>query len=279
MTEKPRRKVLMAVGALLATVAFVPVAASTASADSAGTAIVNPPAAAAQPIVVGGGQASIADYPYAVYLTDRSGNQFCGAVIVGRSSVATAAHCALALQRTEIRVVAGRQNKRSSDGFVTSVSRIWVNPNFSDPATGGDIAMLTVRGVLPYQAAKVADSSAGALYAEGTRATVLGWGRIADGGAHSDYLRSAVVPVVSDTSCLASYANYDAQSMVCAGYSQGGTDACQGDSGGPMVVGSTLIGIVSWGEGCARAGKPGVYTRVSTYAADIARESSTRFIG
>jgi secreted trypsin-like serine protease len=263
----------MAVGALVATVAFVPVAASSASADP-----VNPPGAA-QPFVVGGGQASIADYPYAVYLTDRSGNQFCGAVIVGRSSVATAAHCAVALQRTEIRVVAGRQDKRSSDGLVTSVSRIWVNPNFSDPATGGDIAVLTVRGVLPYQAAKVADSSAGALYADGTRATVLGWGRIADGGARSDYLRSAVVPVVSDKSCLASYGNYDAQSMVCAGYAQGGTDACQGDSGGPLVVGDTLIGIVSWGEGCARAGKPGVYTRVSTYAADIARESSGRFIG
>jgi secreted trypsin-like serine protease len=278
MPEKPFRKVLMAVGALVATVAFVPVAASSASADPAGTAIVNPPGAA-QPFVVGGGQASIADYPYAVYLTDRSGNQFCGAVIVGRSSVATAAHCAVALQRTEIRVVAGRQDKRSSDGLVTSVSRIWVNPNFSDPATGGDIAVLTVRGVLPYQAAKVADSSAGALYADGTRATVLGWGRIADGGARSDYLRSAVVPVVSDKSCLASYGNYDAQSMVCAGYAQGGTDACQGDSGGPLVVGDTLIGIVSWGEGCARAGKPGVYTRVSTYAADIARESSGRFIG
>jgi secreted trypsin-like serine protease len=85
--------------------------------------------------------------------------------------------------------------------------------------------------------------------------------------------------LVTDQSCTETYANYDAKGMVCAGYPQGGTDACQGDSGGPLVVGDTLIGIVSWGDGCAKAGRPGVYTRVSTYAADIARESSRSLLG
>jgi secreted trypsin-like serine protease len=278
MPEKSRRKGLMAVVVLLASAAFVPIAASSAAADSTGTAIVHTPAAA-QPDIVGGGDASLADYPYAVYLTDTGGTQFCGAVIVGRSAVATAAHCAVALKRSNIRVVAGRQNQRTSAGVETSVSRVWVDPHFSDPGKGDDIAVLTVRGTLPYNAAKIAGSDDGALYGEGTRATVLGWGRIADGGARSDHLRSAVVPVISDKSCRSSYGNYDARSMVCAGYAQGGTDACQGDSGGPLVVGDKLIGIVSWGEGCARAGKPGVYTRVSTYAADIASQSAPRLIG
>jgi secreted trypsin-like serine protease len=54
--------------------------------------------------------------------------------------------------------------------------------------------------------------------------------------------------------------------MVCAGYPQGGTDTCQGDSGGPML-GSVagvprVVGTTSFGEGCARPGKPGVYGRV-----------------
>jgi trypsin len=55
--------------------------------------------------------------------------------------------------------------------------------------------------------------------------------------------------------------------MFCAGVqSTGGKDSCQGDSGGPIIDKSTrvLLGLVSWGEGCAQAGKPGVYTRVGS---------------
>jgi hypothetical protein len=55
------------------------------------------------------------------------------------------------------------------------------------------------------------------------------------------------------------------QTMICAGFPQGGTDSCQGDSGGPFFNGNTQIGVVSWGYGCAAAGYPGVYARVSNY--------------
>lgn len=275
MPAKIRRSLLLAAGALLVTAVTVPIAVSTASAQDAGPT----PPSGAQPRIVGGDEASVSDHPYAVFLTDQNGNQFCGGVIVSSTAIATAAHCAGALPSSKVRVVAGRQDKRTSDGVTLAVAREWVEPDYSDPTKGDDIAVLTVRGQLPYRPAKVAGADDRSDYAEGTQATVLGWGRIADGGARSDYLRSAVVPVVNDTTCKASYDSYDPNSMVCAGYPDGGIDACQGDSGGPLVVGDTLIGIVSFGDGCAKAGKYGVYTRVSTFADDIAEQSQPRLLG
>lgn len=276
MPKKSRRVLLLAAGAVLATAVLVPVAVNSASADDSA---VSGPEQAVQPRIVGGGKASVAQYPYAVYLADRGGNQYCGAVIVSSTTIATAAHCAVAVKRSDVRVVAGRQDKRVRDGVELRVSRVWVSPDYRDPTRGHDVAVMTVSGQLPYRPAKVADSSDAGLYREGTKATVLGWGRVADGGARSDYLRSAEVPVVSDQTCRTAYSSYEPRSMVCAGYPEGGIDACQGDSGGPLVVGDTLIGIVSFGEGCARPGKPGVYTRVSSYSDEISQETKRGLIG
>ncbi|MDQ0376681.1 serine protease [Amycolatopsis thermophila] len=253
------RRFRFALAAVIAAAASVPVVAAAM------------PSTSARPDIVGGTEASVRDYPYAVFLTDKSGNQFCGGVIVSPTAVATAAHCAKAVARTDLRVVAGRQDKRTNDGKVVSVRDVWIPSSFSDPGKGDDVAVLKLSQSLPYRTVNLPGDDS--LYAEGTKATVLGWGRTADGGARSDVLRSAVVPVVSDDGCRSSYSNYDSRSMVCAGYPQGEIDACQGDSGGPLVVGDTLIGIVSWGDGCARPGKPGVYTRVITYADEIRSEA------
>ena len=50
--------------------------------------------------------------------------------------------------------------------------------------------------------------------------------------------------------------------MICAGYIEGGKDSCEGDAGGPLVCNKELQGITSWGYGCAERAHPGVYTQV-----------------
>ena len=90
------------------------------------------------------------------------------------------------------------------------------------------------------------------------------------------------VPVVSQSACQTAYPGEIKSGMVCAGEQQGGKDSCQGDSGGPLfydqggVESRALVGVVSWGYGCARAGQPGVYTRVSSYTGWICSSTDSQ---
>ncbi|GAV06684.1 hypothetical protein RvY_16631 [Ramazzottius varieornatus] len=87
----------------------------------------------------------------------------------------------------------------------------------------------------------------------------------------SNVLMQVTVPVIDRTECngLDYYRYQITNNMFCAGLSYGTMDSCKGDSGGPLMAVMngrwTLIGVVSWGEGCAVAKKPGVYTRVGLY--------------
>ncbi len=95
-----------------------------------------------------------------------------------------------------------------------------------------------------------------------------GWGATSEGsGSISKNLLKVTIPMVSKEDCGAAYPGAINDSMICAGYPEGGKDSCQGDSGGPLVTGAgagrTLVGVVSWGEGCARPNKYGVYSKAS----------------
>lgn len=98
---------------------------------------------------------------------------------------------------------------------------------------------------------------------------VSGFGRLGEGRQPSTILQRLAVPFVSREVCMESTQLRISQHMFCAGYDDIAKDACQGDSGGPHVTRYRdtyfVTGIVSWGEGCARKGKYGVYTQVSKY--------------
>ncbi|KUN04664.1 serine protease [Streptomyces yokosukanensis] len=239
-----------------------------ATAAAAATALLASPTASAAPQpIVGGTTTTTAEYPFVVQITDASGNQFCGGTLVAAKKVVTAAHCMAGESSGNVRVVGGRTFLNGSDGTVSKVSKIWVNPDYTDATNGNDVAVLTLSTAMPYTPASYVSSSQTGVYTAGTTARILGWGTTSENGSSSNQLRTATVPVVADTSCKTSYGSDFVQSdMVCAGLTTGGVDTCQGDSGGPLLIGGVLAGITSWGEGCAEAGYPGVYTRLTTFS-------------
>lgn len=243
----------------------------SASAVAIGVAVATLSSGAdAAPRIVGGTPASTAQYGFAVFLTDLNNFQFCGGTLVARMKVVTAAHCVVNQEPKTLRVVAGRDDKKSTAGVSAKVARIWINPDFTDVESGADVAVLTLATRVDYQTAAIATDQA--IYRPGTPATILGWGRVKEGGPTSQVLLKATVPIVTDAACTQSYLRFSASSMVCAGYEEGGIDACQGDSGGPLVIDGVLVGIASWGDGCARPNKYGVYTRVASYAPLITKQ-------
>ncbi len=222
----------------------------------------------AQERVLGGAEENAA--PWAVALTDESGNQFCGGALVTPIKVVTAAHCVDRRDPGRLRAIIGHADLRESGGTAGSVGDVWVHPEFREVTAGHDVAVLTLTAPASQQPLPMAEPGDTALYRPGTPARVYGWGRTTETGSSSDVLRSAEVPISSDADCRAAYPEYEPGTRVCAGVPEGGRDACAGDSGGPLVAAGRLIGVVSYGTGCGRPGTPGVYTRIATVAEDVA---------
>ncbi|WP_367320389.1 trypsin-like serine protease [Streptomyces sp. HUAS ZL42] len=247
-------------------------------------------------VVVGGFPVDISASPWAVALSSRDrfggmrSGQFCGGVAIGPRIVLTAAHCvgddvlgAPPNRVRDFKVITGRTNLLSAQGQEIPVRDIWVNPGYDAFSNGGDFAVLTLAEPLPRAAVIRMAASGDPAYAPGTGATVYGWGDTTGVGDYAHGLRAARVQVLPDARCQAAYpgngngnGTYRARTMVCAGKPEGGPDACQGDSGGPLVAQGRLIGLVSWGSGCGRAGSPGVYTRVSDAVRVLSRSGGSR---
>ncbi|MEU8704541.1 serine protease [Streptomyces sp. NPDC048565] len=228
-------------------------------------------ASAAPAPIVGGTRAAQGEFPFMVRLS-----MGCGGALYAQDIVLTAAHCVDGSGKdTSITATGGTVDLQSSSAVTVRSTEVLQAPGYD--GAGKDWALIKLAEPIDQPTLKIADSTA---YDTGTF-TIAGWGAATEGGGQQRYLLKATVPFVSDATCQQAYGgDLVPGEEICAGnVSAGGVDSCQGDSGGPMFrkddAGAWIqVGIVSWGEGCARPGYPGVYTQVSAFASDIASAAS-----
>ena len=230
-------------------------------------------AAAPSSAVVGGTNASPGEYPAVAEIT--FGPFLCTGTLVTPDWVLSAGHCGSVTgaavaspaswppQLINVRIGGVTQ----SDGEQRSVSQVVVHPDYL-LTSGYDISLLKLTQSSTMAPTQVAGAGERSIWTAGTLETIVGWGVTEEDGDQPDNLQEARVPITTDQYCAGAYSDFDANTMVCAGFPQGGVDTCQGDSGGPMFGKNSagtlrVVGTTSFGEGCARPGRPGVYARVA----------------
>ncbi|XP_019879199.2 trypsin-2 [Aethina tumida] len=215
--------------------------------------------------IVGGQLANITDHPYQVSLQIFNQHS-CGGSIIHYKYILTAAHCVYDYKsrNSAISVVAGT-NYWYTNGTRFAVTQIYVHPKYDPDTLDYDIAILELstkikldRSMLPIALPRKNEK-----LKPGAAATATGWGALKEGLGSTRSLRRVTLPVLHKKKCKDIYKHEYTDRMFCAGFITGGKDACQGDSGGPLESNGKLIGIVSWGNGCAKPDFPGVYTNVA----------------
>lgn len=229
--------------------------------------------------IVGGSTTGISAYPWMARLSYFN-RFYCGGTLINDWYVLTAAHCVKGFMWFMIKVTFGEHDrcnirKRPETRFVLRV----FTQKFSYSNFDSDIALLRLNDRVPITNAirpiclpRCKDRNK--LFV-GIKGIATGWGTLKEDGKPSCLLQEVEVPVLDNETCVAQ-TNYTQKmitgNMLCAGYpGKGERDSCQGDSGGPLIrmrgknKRYEQIGIVSWGNGCARPNYPGVYTRVTKY--------------
>ncbi|CAN0046927.1 unnamed protein product [Bubo scandiacus] len=246
--------------------------------DSCGTCGLRPMAAYyGTSRVVGGTGAQTGAWPWIVSIQDpweAGTGHVCGGSLISPQWVLTAAHCFLEARHIAMwRVVVGANHltQLGPEAQVRSIIRLLVHPRYSNITKRNDIALLQLDQPVQcgyyVQLACVPDASL--RVSQLTDCYISGWGATtARSAGTTDVLQEAKVHLIDTNLCNSSrwYRGAVHPHNLCAGYPQGGIDTCQGDSGGPLVCKDKsadyfwLVGVTSWGKGCARAKRPGIYT-------------------
>ncbi|NJK46424.1 MAG: serine protease [Pleurocapsa sp. SU_196_0] len=232
------------------------------------------------PQIVGGVTATAGEFPFMVRLGNSPSQQWCGGSLIATNWVLTAAHCMVGESQTGVYATAGDHRISVNEGTEQSrrSTRIFIHPSFNNSTYNNDIALIKVSSAFSLNS-RVATTSLRTLPGSGSQLTVIGWGRTREGGSSANTLRKVNVSLQSASSCSGAYPGQTTSNMFCAGEVSGGKDSCQGDSGGPLFTQNAplrQIGVVSFGStSCTEIDKPGVYAKVSEFAAWLASNTST----
>eukprot|EP00545_Synedropsis_sp_CCMP1620_P003094 CAMPEP_0119014758 /NCGR_PEP_ID=MMETSP1176-20130426/10374_1 /TAXON_ID=265551 /ORGANISM="Synedropsis recta cf, Strain CCMP1620" /LENGTH=266 /DNA_ID=CAMNT_0006967997 /DNA_START=30 /DNA_END=827 /DNA_ORIENTATION=+ len=207
--------------------------------------------------IVGGGNAPSGAYKFMVSWDG------CGGSLIAPNLVLTAAHCAG--PNGSVRI---GSDFMGSGGVVRSVTTQCKHPNYNDETVDNDYLILQLAQPVDTNTFKVIQLNNDASQPQvDDMLTVIGYGATSEDGNGSDRLQQVQVPTNSHATCSSQYTDVQEDIHLCAGFTSGGKDSCQGDSGGPifeMRNGEPVqVGVVSYGDGCARPNKSGVYARVS----------------
>ncbi|XP_028285047.1 hepatocyte growth factor activator isoform X2 [Parambassis ranga] len=229
--------------------------------------------------ILGGTSALPGTHPWmaAIYIGE---SDFCAGSLISSCWIISAAHCFFRNPlRSQIRVVFGQQKFNVTDpntrtfgveDYIFPEQFSVFNPTLHDivliklKKQDGQCVKKTpfIRPIcLPDKSTVFPDDFC---------CTISGWGHMFEKADGYSSLQEGGVRLISHDSCKKPevYGNHVTHNMICAGLN-GCVDACQGDSGGPLACAkndvSFLYGIISWGDGCGRSGKPGVYTKVVNY--------------
>uniref|UniRef100_A0A8C4YWV7 Peptidase S1 domain-containing protein n=1 Tax=Gadus morhua TaxID=8049 RepID=A0A8C4YWV7_GADMO len=209
--------------------------------------------------IIGGKEAWAHSWPWQVSLRYAT-MPACGGAIIAPSWVITAAHCAPTGLNLLLNLV--------------RVSRIVTHQGYSRRTKEFDVALLKLQTPLLY------DEHVGPIeiWMDALRpamsCSVTGWGSTRENGPRVNRLQEVNVSLLPLDKCNQFYRGRIRPTMFCAGRPEGGVDACQGDSGGPLSCFTgeryQLGGLVSWGVGCGRVHRPGVYTKLQDHAPWVA---------
>jgi len=206
----------------------------------------------------------------------------CTGTLIDPTHVLSAGHCASVTKPAQVSSPAAWPpqaiavwigSNKSGEGEQATVSSVTIPPEYLGLTDRNDLSILTLSAPSSKAPTQVAAGSERSIWDPGTLATIAGWGVTEEGAEDApDTLQKAQVPITTDEYCANAYSaddgwDFDPETMVCAGYPQGGTDTCQGDSGGPLFADASgvrrVVGVTSFGNGCAEPGYPGVYARVA----------------